>query len=235
MKFASIILARGGSQGVPNKNKLDFCGKPLVSWTIEQCIESGIDKDNIFVSSDSQSILEIGKEYGVGSILRTPEVSGNNATSELSWIYSINYLKKRGFNYDWIFAPQVTSPIRESSDIKNGLRMAESGEYDSLFSAHQTDQCPLWKRNKDQLESIGYDYKNRKRRQDNDIQYIENGSFYIFKPDSIEQFNNRMYGNIGVVKMDRWKSFDIDSIDDFKLCSLIMREYLLKKNDNLIL
>jgi len=93
MKVSSIILARGGSKGIPNKNIRDFCGKPLISWTIEQCIEGGIDKDNIFVSSDSQDILEIGNKYGVGSILRTPEVSGDDATSELSWIYSIDYLK----------------------------------------------------------------------------------------------------------------------------------------------
>ena len=229
MKVSSIILARGGSKGVPNTNKRDFCGKPLISWTIEQCIDGGIDKDNIFVSSDSHDILEIGHEYGVGSILRTPEVSGDGATSELSWIYSINYLRKLGFNYDWIFAPQVTSPMREPSDIKNGLLMAESGEYDSLFAATKTDQCSLWKRSKDGLESIGYDYKNRKRRQDNDIQYIENGSFYMFKPDSIKKFNNRMYGNIGIVEMDQWKSFEIDSIDDFKLSSLVMKEYMLKK------
>ena len=229
MKVSSIILARGGSKGVPNKNIKDFCGKPLISWTIEQCIDGGIDKDNIFVSSDSHDILEIGHDYGVGSILRTPEVSGDGATSELSWIYSINYLRKLGFNYDWIFAPQVTSPMREPSDIKNGLLMAESGEYDSLFAATKTDQCSLWKRSKDGLESIGYDYKNRKRRQDNDIQYIENGSFYMFKPDSIKNFNNRMYGNIGIVEMDQWKSFEIDSIDDFKLCSLVMKEYMLKK------
>ena len=229
MKVSSIILARGGSKGVLNKNKRDFCGKPLISWTIEQCIDGGIDKDNIFVSSDSHDILEIGHEYGVGSILRTPEVSGDGATSELSWIYSINYLRKLGFNYDWIFAPQVTSPMREPSDIKNGLLMAESGEYDSLFAATKTDQCSLWKRSKDGLESIGYDYKNRKRRQDNDIQYIENGSFYMFKPDSIKNFNNRMYGNIGIVEMDQWKSFEIDSVDDFKLCSLVMKEYMLKK------
>ena len=229
MKVSSIILARGGSKGIPNKNIRDFCGKPLISWTIEQCIEGGIDKDNIFVSSDSQDILEIGNKYGVGSILRTPEVSGDDATSELSWIYSIDYLKKLGLNYDWIFAPQVTSPMREPIDIKNGLLMAESGVWDSLFAATKTDQCSLWKITKDGLESIGYDYKKRKRRQDNDIQYIENGSFYMFKPDSIKQFNNRMYGNIGIVEMDQWKSFEIDSIDDFKLCSLVMKEYMLKK------
>ena len=233
MKVSSIILARGGSKGIPNKNIRDFCGKPLISWTIEQCIDSGISKDDIFVSSDSHEILDIGHQYGVGSILRTPDVSDDNATSELSWIYSIDYLKKKGLTYDWIFAPQVTSPMRESTDIKNGLLMAKSGVWDSLFAATETDQCSLWKRKKNEypygLESIGYDYKNRKRRQDNDIQYIENGSFYLFKPGLIKKYNNRMYGKIGIVPMDRWKSFEIDSIDDFKLCSLVMKEYMLKK------
>ena len=51
----------------------------------------------------------------------------------------------------------------------------------------------------------------------------------MFKPDSIKEFNNRMYGNIGIIEMDEWKSFEIDSIDDLKLCSLVMREYILQK------
>ena len=133
--------------------------------------------------------------------------------------------------YDWIFAPQVTSPIREATDILNGILMAKSGRYDSLFSAQKTDQCSLWKKTKDGLESIGYDWRNRKRRQDNDIQYIENGSFYIFKPDLMKKNNNRMYGNIGVVEMEEWKSFEIDSIDDLRMCSLVMREYLLSNKN----
>lgn len=227
MKIAAIILARGGSKGIPKKNIIDFCGKPLLAWTIEQIIQSGIKLSDIYVSSDSQEILDVGNHYGVGSILRTQEVSGDGATSEISWIYSIDYLKERGIEYDWIFAPQVTSPIREATDILNGICMAKSGEYDSLFSAQKTDQCSLWKKSKHSLESIGYDWKNRKRRQDNDIQYIENGSFYMFKPDLMKENNNRMYGNIGVVEMEEWKSFEMDSMDDLRMCSLVMREYLL--------
>lgn len=231
MKIAAIILARGGSKGVPKKNIIDFCGKPLLAWTIEQTIQSGIELSDIYVSSDSQEILDVGNHYGVESILRTQEVSGDGATSEISWIYSIDYLKERGMEYDWIFAPQVTSPIREATDISNGMLMAKSGRYDSLFSAQKTDQCSLWKKTKDGLESIGYDWRNRKRRQDNDIQYIENGSFYIFKPDLMKKNNNRMYGNIGVVEMEEWKSFEIDSIDDLRMCSLVMREYLLSNKN----
>lgn len=227
MKTAAIILARGGSKGVPKKNIIDFCGKPLLSWTIEQCLDSGIDSSNVFVSSDSQEILNVGEGYGVGSILRTQEVSGDGATSEISWIYSIDYLKSKGLEYDWIFAPQVTSPIRESSDIVNAISIARQGDYDSLFSAHKTFHCSLWENTSEGLSSIGYDWKNRKRRQDSPSQYIENGSFYMFKPDYLRKYNNRMYGKIGVVEMEEWKSFEVDTFEDLKLCSVIMKNYLL--------
>lgn len=227
MNVSAIILARGGSKGIPNKNRIDFCGKPLISWTIEQCIDAGIDKEQIFVSSDSEQILKIGGEYGVGSILRTPEVSNDTSTSESSWIYSIDYLESNGIKSDWIFAPQVTSPIRESSDIVNAISIARQGDYDSLFSAHKTFHCSLWEDTSEGLSSIGYDWKNRKRRQDSLSQYIENGSFYMFKPDFLKRYNNRMYGKIGVVEMEEWKSFEVDTFEDLKLCSVIMKNYLL--------
>ena len=50
MNIVAIILARGGSKGLPNKNILDFCGKPLIAWTIENCINAGIE--SVWVSSD---------------------------------------------------------------------------------------------------------------------------------------------------------------------------------------
>ena len=227
MNVSAIILARGGSKGIPNKNIINFCDKPLISWTIEQCIDAGINKENIFVSSDSEQILKIGSEYGVGSILRTPEVSNDTSTSESSWIYSIDYLESNGIKSDWIFAPQVTSPIRESSDIVNAISIARQGDYDSLFSAHKTFHCSLWENTSEGLSSIGYDWKDRKRRQDSLTQYIENGSFYMFKPDLLRRYNNRMYGKIGVVEMEEWKSFEVDTFEDLKLCSVIMKNYLL--------
>ena len=227
MNVSAIILARGGSKGIPNKNRINFCGKPLISWTIEQCIGAGIDKEQIFVSSDSEQILKIGSEYGVGSILRTPEVSNDTSTSESSWIYSIDYLESNGMKSDWIFAPQVTSPIRESSDIVNAISIARQGSYDSLFSAHKTFHCSLWETTSEGLNSIGYDWKNRKRRQDSLTQYIENGSFYMFKPDLLRRHHNRMYGKIGVVEMEEWKSFEVDTFEDLKLCSIIMKNYIL--------
>ena len=72
MKTVAIILARGGSKGIPQKNIIDFCGKPLLAWTIEHCRDNGID--SVYVSSDSDKILEVGEKYGAVSINRYHEV-----------------------------------------------------------------------------------------------------------------------------------------------------------------
>ena len=72
MKICAVILARGGSKGIPNKNIIDFCGKPLLAWTIEHCREGGID--SVYVSSDSYKILEVGEKYGAVSINRYHKV-----------------------------------------------------------------------------------------------------------------------------------------------------------------
>ena len=60
MNIVAIVLARGGSKGVPKKNIIDFCGKPLIAWTIENWIEGGAN--SFWVSSDSDEILNISSE-----------------------------------------------------------------------------------------------------------------------------------------------------------------------------
>ena len=72
MKTVAIILARGGSKEILDKNIIDFCGKPLLAWTIEHCRDGGVD--SVYVSSDSDKILEVGEKYGAVSINRYHEV-----------------------------------------------------------------------------------------------------------------------------------------------------------------
>jgi len=62
MRVSCIILARGGSKGIPKKNIIDFCGKPLIAWTILQALDAK-EVTDVWVSSDSNEILEIAKYY----------------------------------------------------------------------------------------------------------------------------------------------------------------------------
>lgn len=227
MNVVAIILARGGSKGVPKKNIIDFCGKPLIAWTIDNCIKGGAN--SVWVSSDSDEILEISAEYGANKIKRPDDIAGDFATSESAWLHAINYIEQAEGKIDWVVAPQVTSPLREASDISNAITLAKENIHDSFFSCSVAEDLFFWQKNNDgNLDSVNYDWRNRKRRQDIPKQFIENGSFYIFKPQVLRSTNNRFGSDIGIVEMEFWKMFEIDSFDDLKMCSALMQEFIIK-------
>jgi len=227
MNVVAVILARGESKGIPKKNIIDFCGKPLIEWTIRHCKEGG--STSVWVSSDSFEILKIAKNCGANTILRPDDLSQDISTSESSWLHALNYIEKEvNEKIDWILAPQITSPIRESSDIKKGIELAINSKYDSLFSSSIVEDLFFWQYENNNLCSVNYDYRNRKRRQDAPKQFIENGSFYLFKPEVLKKYNNRFGKRIGKVEMEFWKMFEIDSKEDLELCKAIYKNFILK-------
>jgi len=223
----AIIPARGGSKGILNKNIIDFCGKPLIAWTIEQCIKAK-NVNDVWVSSDDDSVLDIAKQYGAKIIKRPCDISGDIATSESAWLHAIDFLQQKNIPLDTILAPQVTSPLREAVDINNAISKFIEGDYDSMFSSSAAEDLFFWEESDTGIDSVNYDYKNRKRRQDIKEQIIENGSFYLFKPEIIKKYNNRLGGKIGHSKMEFWKMFEIDNLDDLKMCQLLMQGFLFK-------
>jgi len=223
--ITAIILARGGSKGIPKKNIIDFCGKPLMAWTIEHCTRGGADQ--VYVSSDSGEILEVGMHYGALPIERPDAIAHDTSTSESGWLHALNEIEKKEGYVEWVLAPQVTSPLRSAKDISKGIEIAQSGNYDSIFSCSITEDLFFWEQKTNGLESVNYDWRNRKRRQDFPEQFIENGSFYLFRPDILRNNNNRIGGRIGVIKMDFWKMFEIDSFKDLRMCEVLMKEFLV--------
>lgn len=232
-QVVAIILARGGSKGVPRKNIIDFCGKPLIVWTIEQ-LQQAKGVDSIWVSSDSPEILSICREYGVATIRRPEELSDDAATSESGWLHALKILEEEKCEADIIVAPQVTSPLREPSDFERGIEAFVGQGCDSLFSCCVIEDLLIWEQGLNgALKSINYDYKNRKRRQDTPNQYVENGSFYMFTPNTLKRYNNRFGINIGISPMAFWKMFEIDTIDDLRICELLMEDFLIHGNTTL--
>ena len=227
MVVDAVILARGGSKGIPKKNIVDFCGSPLIYWTIKQCIDSNYIRD-IWVSSDSEEILNYAEQFGAITISRPIEISGDKASSESSWLHAIDVIENEIGSTEVILAPQVTSPLRETSDIDRGIEQFDNGKFDSMFSCSAADDLFLWERSiNGNLRGVNHDYLNRKRRQDMPKQIIENGSFYLFKSSILRKYKNRLGGKIGSIEMDFWKMFEIDTLDDARMCSALMKEFLL--------
>ena len=228
----AIILARGGSKGIPKKNIMNFCGKPLVAWSIEQA-KTAYGISSVWISSDSNDILDVAKKYGAKTLLRPKALSKDTSSTELGYLHALKEIEKNDQKVDAIVALQATSPIRESSDIEKGIKEFEKLKCDSLFSGALIGDFLIWERvNQGKLRSINYNYQKRPRRQKFSEQFVENGSFYIFKPEILKKYNNRLGGKIGIAKMEFWKSFELDEKEDIELCELIMKHYLLKKRKN---
>jgi len=228
MRIVAIIPARGGSKSIHKKNLIDFCGKPLLTWSIEQALASLL-VNKVYVSTEDQEIAVVSKKYGAGVIQRPIELSTDTASSEDALVHAIDRIEKEGGrNIDIVVFLQATSPLRNPADIDNALRKFIDQDADSLFSGAILEDFLIWGDENGKLESINYNYRNRGLRQTRKKQYVENGSIYIFKPAVLKKKNNRLGGKIIVYEMEFWKSYEIDSYEDIEICEYYMRNKLLR-------
>ena len=229
-RCSAVILARGGSKGIPRKNVLDFCGHPLVSWSIMQAKQSK-NVDRVFLSSDDQEIIEIGRTYGAEIIKRPPEFATDEATSESAMIHALSVFDEIP---DALLMLEPTAPLRRLKDIDNAISMFFEKGWDSCFSGAALEDFLIWKYGENgELQSINYDYKKQGPRQMRQPDFVENGGIYLFKPDVLQKQKNRFGGLIGIYPNDFWQSFEIDAPSDWSFVELIFKQYLLddyKKN-----
>ncbi len=223
-KTLAVIAARGGSKGIPHKNLLDLCGKPLIAWTVEQA-RAARGVDVVAVSSDSDKILEAAEAAGAVGVRRPDDISGDLASSESAWLHALEAIDARLGRFERIVALQATSPIRETGDIESALGTFDRDQLDSLLSVCEVEDYFNWRIGTNGPEPINYDYRNRRMRQQIEKRYLENGSFYVLIPSLLREQNNRLGGKIGFHVMERHKMFQIDRPEDVKLCAAIMRSY----------
>lgn len=218
----SIILARGGSKGIKNKNLMLFEKRPLIYWSIIKSLNS--KKINYtWVSSDSKKILKVAKKYGAKTILRPKIYSDDFSSSESAWKHAINYISKKKIVIDTVVGIQPTSPIRNNQDFDNALKIFKNEKLDSLFSANKTNDTNIWHYKKKKLIS-NYNYKKRKMRQQINKSFLENGSFYIFDKKKFLQNNCRLFGKIGIYLMKKINSFQIDDFEDIEIVKIIFKK-----------
>ncbi len=116
--FLAIIPARGGSKGLPGKNIKELGGKPLIAWSIEAGLKSKY-LDEVMVTTDSEEIASIAKQYGATVPFIRPEYLSNDTATTFDAVkHTIDFYRtefKKEFNYIVLLEP--TSPLREIDDM----------------------------------------------------------------------------------------------------------------------
>ncbi len=223
MSVVTIIPARGGSKGIPRKNLIDFAGRPLLWWSVDQALKS-TSVDAVYVTSDSDEILDAARSWGARPIRRPDELSGDTASSESALLHALDTI---GGEPDAVVFLQPTSPLRKPGDIDGAVGHFRASGADSLFSGAKLEDFIVWHREDDTLECLNHDWRARKRRQErHGMSYVENGSVYVFRPAILRETNNRFGGRIEIFEMALWQSFEIDDLEGLDLCQTLFRHYL---------
>ena len=206
MKVVSVILARGGSKGIPKKNIVNLLDEPLIYYTINASQDSLKIKET-WVSTDNQEIADISDSIGANVLWRPSNLATDISQSEDALLHFAENV-----DFDILVFIQPTSPLLCGYDIDKGINMMSN--YDSVFSAYKEHWYPRWTK---QFKPNNWDINNRPRRQDVEEQYVENGAFYITTKQGLLKSKLRYSGNIGIVEMPLWRSFQIDTLQDLNL------------------
>lgn len=184
MKRIAIIPARSGSKGLKDKNIIDLCGKPLIAYSIEAALETGLF-DHVIVSTDSEHYAEIAQHYGAEVMMRGEALSNDKATT---FMVLEDILKNRlQESIDYFVLLQPTSPLRTSKHITEAIEKFEAKieNFDFLVSMKEAEHAKVLVNPIDDDESLKYfdtDFSNYRRQGYKD--YSPNGAIFIAKPDS---------------------------------------------------
>lgn len=225
----SFIFARGGSKGLPNKNVMNFAGRPLISWTIEQAtLNPRIGR--VIVSTDSPEIAKISEQYGAEvPFMRPTELATDESSELLSWKHALGYLLEVEGKLPEIFLSlPCTAPLRSQTDINRNLDLLVEKCGDVVISVCPSLKSPFF--NMVTIEPNGQarvlfsGNHQIKRRQDAPITFDITTVAYSSTPKFILETNDIMSGTIHASVVDKERAFDIDDAIDFEIA-----EYFFKK------
>lgn len=223
MKRLAIITARAGSKGLKDKNIIDVCGKPLIAYSIEAAVDSGIF-DRIIVSTDSERYAEISRGYGAEVMMRGKELSDDKASS---FVVIRDVLMRAGEEYDYFMLLQPTSPMRRAHHVREAAERFETewDRFDLMVSVTQADHNGLLVRPIEEdlsLKHFDTDFSNYKRQAYCD--YSPNGAIFAAKPAVYLEQKHFFGAKSQAYIMDKRSSVDIDDEMDYKFACLLVSE-----------
>ena len=224
MKTVCLIPARGGSKRIPRKNIKLFFGKPLISWSIETAISSGIF-DEVYVSTDDEEIANIAKNYGANIPFVRPENLSNDFAIDKDVIqHFIEWMESKKLFPDTLCYLYATAPFINKKTIL-GVQKLLNDSGAGLAHTVTSYDYPVLKALKEdkngQLEFMWKEFANT-RSQDLPELIHDAGQCYFY---NLKKFRDKEYRTVGY-KIPRTQAQDIDTLEDFKQAEILFDLYI---------
>lgn len=221
MKTIAIITARGGSKRIPRKNIKLFLGKPIIEYSIEAALSSGIF-DEVMVSTDDEEIAQIAMKAGAAVPFMRSEATANDyATTTDVLLEVLDRYKERGQEFDYMACLYPTNPFITPDKLKQAMDLISSNDYAEVLPVVQFSFPPqrayVFKEN-DSLQYKWEEFKNA-RSQDLEKMYHDAGQFYFYDVKKYVE-NKGVKGKIYPLICPEHEVQDIDTEEDWKMAEL---------------
>ncbi len=221
MKSLAIILARGGSKRIPMKNIKDFCGKPIIAYSIEAALNCNAF-DEVMVSTDNREIAQIASNYGAKiPFMRSPKAADDYATTAMAIIDVLNMYKASGKQFNYACCIYPTAPLIKPHNLAAALQKLINNNYNSVIPivrfSFPTQRAFVLQNNQIQYKYPQYEAS---RSQDLEPHYHDCGQFYAFDVDWFMETKSLVGTNSSFIELPPLEVQDIDTIDDWQIAEL---------------
>ena len=221
MKTVAIITARGGSKRIPRKNIKEFCGKPILTYSIEAALKSGLF-DTVMVSTDDEEIAAIAKRYGAEvPFYRSEKTANDYATTNDVLLEVLEEYEKRGEHYDLACCIYPTAPFVTASKLQAAVKQLAESDADTLIPVVQFSYPPQ-RAMVVENERLVFKYPEYLDSRSQDLQphYHDVGQFYVFRTEAFKVNKKLMVGNILPMVVSELEVQDIDNLTDWKIAEI---------------
>jgi len=212
----AIITARGGSKRIPKKNIREFCGKPIIAYSIEAALSSGVF-DEVMVSTDSYEIADIAKEYGASVPFMRSEITSNDFSTTADVIEEvIMKYKELGKNFESFACIYPTAPFVTATRLKEAVEMLK--EADAVLSVVKYS-FPPQRAFVIRDGNVAYQYPQYERARSQDLEpiYHDCGQFYMCKSDKFLEKHSLILSNTRPYIIPEEEVQDIDTQSDWEI------------------
>lgn len=221
MSNLAIITARGGSKRIPRKNIRPFLGKPILAYSIDAALQSGLF-DEVMVSTDDNEIADIARQHGASvPFLRKPETSDDYATTADVLIEVLRQYAKQGKVFDYACGLYPTAPFVTAGLLQNAFATLIENRFDTVYPVQPFNfpiQRAVFLRD-NQVQWYQPEHALT-RSQDLEPAYHDAGQFYFFQATSFLQNNRLITNNSGGIIISEMQAQDIDTETDWQLAEL---------------
>ncbi len=223
----AVIPARGGSQRIPGKNIKDFCGKPLIAYSIEAALKSRCF-EHVIVSTDSQEVADIAIKYGADVPFMRPAELSDHYTGTMPVVsHAIEACAERYGMPDFTCCIYATAPFVQASDLTRAYESLWKQTKSLYAFSVTTFDFPIQRaiRLKEKgVEAIEPENMGT-RSQDLEEAYHDAGQFYWGQSEAFLSKKNIFAEHSIPVILPRYMVQDIDTNEDWKRAELMYNAY----------